>query len=224
MRTRLIGLIGLVLGFVSPQAFADELKSAATKVTECRSITDDVLRLACLDAAALALSDVLEGATVSADTADISSSAAIDPKVTKEPDTPKWAQAPTPRTTPETKEPEEPKWRQAPEPQKEPEPETSDEEEGRKDRTPLWARVLRPDDGSDDDLFPITIVRITRNSAGRIFFYTEGGQVWRQTQVRDVTPPKSLPASAVVQRSITGNPKLSFDDVPNRSYRVRRVE
>lgn len=224
MRRRFIVLAGVLMGIASPLASADELKNAATKVTECRSIAEDSARLACLDSAALALSAVLESEAVAAKSEDLVPAPAPASETPKAPEPPKWAQAPKSKEAPKPEksvEPdklEEPKWRRAPEPKKTPEPTAT------KKRPPLWARVLRPDDGSDDDLYPVTVVKITRNGAGRVFFYTEGGQVWRQTQVKEVTPPKSLPAGAVIQKSATGNPRFSFDDVPNRSYRVRRVE
>lgn len=110
----------------------------------------------------------------------------------------------------------EPKWAQAPQ-----EREVKQDENN---RAPIWARVLRDDDGSDDELLPVTVVRITRNKTGRMFFYTESGQIWRQTKKREFEPPTGLPAEAVIQKSITGSPRLSFDEKPDRSYRVRRVE
>jgi len=202
MRLSVLVLSSVACGLVGGTAAADELKDAATKVTECRQITDSVTRLTCLDSAAAALSLVLEGAPQS--TAVVEAPAA-PAAVSEEPEEPKWARAPKPRKVPE------PKVEVAENTPKEKKP-------------PLWARVLRPDDGSADDLYAVNVIRITRNGAGRIFFYTEEGQVWRQTQLVEVKPPKTLPAGAVIQRSLTGSPKISFDDVPGKSYRVRRVE
>ena len=71
--------------------------------------------------------------------------------------------------------------------------------------------------------FEATIVRITRNNAGRHRFYTEDGAVWEQTQIVEVLQPESLPAVAEFRRKLTGSPTIKFD-VSNRSYRVRRIE
>ena len=202
MRTRVLIAAGLSIGYFAPLAVADDLSAAASKVIECRSIADDMSRLSCLDEASIALSTALSAGAVTAETPTISHSSTetlpepAAPKIAKKPN---WAQAPAPKVV-------------------------ADNETVEEKKPPIWARVLRPDDESDDEIYAITVVRITRNKTGRIFFYTDSGEIWRQTQVVDVRPPKSLPAAAVVQRSLIGSPSLSFDDVPNRSYKVRRIE
>ena len=178
MIVRFFALVGMIAIGLAPGAKADDLRAAASKVSDCRLIEDDAARLVCLDAAALALSLALDAGAVAA------------------PATPEPAPAPV------AEAPKEPKWAQAPEPKKEPvktaavatpapapEPETDDEES-----LPFWARVFRPSDNDDgDDVYAVTITRITRNNTGRHFFHTSQGQVWRQTVVGKVRPPKSLP-------------------------------
>jgi hypothetical protein len=93
---------------------------------------------------------------------------------------------------------------------------------------PSWAAAPQPQQRDDEKAemprrFEATIVRITRNNAGRHRFYTADGAVWEQTQIVEVIQPTSLPAVAEFRRKLTGNPTIKFD-VSSRSYRIRRIE
>jgi len=184
-------------GLIVSAAHADPLRDAAESAAACRTIADDTSRLICLDAAAIALSNAL------------GTPAAAAPTVAEpaEPQTPKWAKAPEARK---------------PEPVETASAATTESEQG---KPPIWARVLRRNNKNpDDDVYAVSITRILKNKQGRFFFITEDGQEWRQVQIKDVRAPKSLPAPAVIERSVTGSPKLSFDSVPGRTYKVRRIE
>lgn len=69
--------------------------------------------------------------------------------------------------------------------------------------------------------FTVTVVRVG-SAGGKMKFYTDDGQVWKQTQRDAVTLPP-LPSTAKIKRRLTGNPVIQF---PNRSksYKVERVE
>ena len=60
MIIRFAALFAILSVGLPSAALADDLKAAATKVSDCRLIEDDGARLACLDAAALALSLALD--------------------------------------------------------------------------------------------------------------------------------------------------------------------
>ena len=72
--------------------------------------------------------------------------------------------------------------------------------------------------------FTTTVVRITKNKAGKHKFYTEDGAIWEQTQKVRVRPPRSLPANVEFALKRTGNPTIKFVDVSSRTYRVRRIK
>ena len=206
MFIRFVAVLGLIAVGLTPGASADDLRSAATKVSDCRSIEDDAARLTCLDAAALALSLALDADAVV---------------------------APAPAPAPVAEAPKEPKWARAPKPKKEKAkqaavaaPAPVDEAIPEKERNvPIWARVFGPGDEEEViDVYEVTVTRITRNNLGRHFFYTSEGQVWRQTVVEPVKAPKSLPADVVIENKMMGAPSLKFVDGPRGGYRVRRVE
>ena len=202
MRVR-VSLLTAAMICAAPQlAFADDLSDAATKVTECRSISDDAARLACLDAAALAVSLALNTGSSTASTAPVVTAPAP-------PSEPEWARAPEPKQAPVQQAATE-----APQPKAE------------QENVPIWARVFRSDEPKEkaDNVYAVTITRITRNNAGRHFFHTSEGQVWRQTVADKVRAPKSLPVDAVIQQKVLGSPALSFADDTPGSYTVRRVE
>ena len=201
--------IGFVLAFclLGNSVFADDLRSAAGKAVECRSIEDPLERLACLDAAAENLSENLETVPepVPAPSEDLTIAAPATPE---EPNTPTWAQAPEPDVADVA------------------EVSSANNETAEEEKRPLWARIVprRRNETREDRVIDITIVRITRNNIGRHYFYTENDGVWRQTTPVELRPPGSLPAVATISRSALGSPKLRFEDTGNRAYRVRRVE
>ena len=205
MIVRFFALVGMIAIGLAPGAKADDLRAAASKVSDCRLIEDDAARLVCLDAAALALSLALDAGAVAA------------------PATPEPAPAPV------AEAPKEPKWAQAPEPKNKPvkkaavAPDNEIETDAEKS-VPFWARVFTPGDDDEEAVYKVTITRITRNNLGRHFFYTSEGQVWRQTVVEPVKPPKSLPAEAKIAQEMMGAPSLRFEAGPKGDYRVRRIE
>ena len=215
MIVRLVALFGLIAAGAAPVASADDLRTAAQKVSDCRAIDDDAARLACLDAAALALSVMLSAPSDEAQAA-VQSQAETGP-----------APAPQPET------PAEPEWARAPEPREKPKREvaavapaadTAATPEKEK-KVPIWARVFQPsEDDDEENVYAVTITRITRNNAGRHFFHTSEGQVWRQTVAGKVRPPKSLPAAAKIEQKLMGSPGLRFVDGPTGEYTVRRIE
>lgn len=208
MFVRFVALFSLLIAGLAPAANADEVRTAAEKVSDCRAISDDAARLTCLDAAALALSLALESGKVEAPTV---SEAAPEP-VAEAPKEPEWARAPQPR--------EKPKKEQAAIASPAPEAEAKEEK-----NVPIWARVFRPNEDDDEEnIYAVTITRITRNNAGRHFFHTSEGQIWRQTVAAKVRAPKSLPAQAKIEQKVMGSPGLRFIDGPKGEYTVRRVE
>lgn len=183
-------------------ANADDLKKAANDLTQCRNLSDSEVRLACFDAAVDKLADALERAALP----DHDSAVRRSPSVEEETASP---------TTGESKSTRE----DSPRPQKEQANESDS-------ALPGWAAAPSKSESSDrddPDSFEATIVRITRNNVGRHWFYTEDGAVWKQTQIEEIRPPKSLPAIAEFKEKLTGNPVIKFD-VSNRAYRVRRVK
>ena len=213
MLIRIVALLGVVAVGLAPGAKADDLRSAATKVSDCRSIADDTARLTCLDAAALALSLALD--ENAAEAAPERAPVPLEPQpapVAEAPSEPKWARAPEPRNKPE---------RQAAVSAPATEPEPVPEKER---NVPIWARVFQRTENDEDTVYPVTITRITRNNTGRHFFHTSEGQVWRQTVAEKVRPPKSLPAEAKIEQKIMGSPGLRFVNGPRGEYTVRRIE
>ena len=208
MFVRFVALFSLIFVGVSQHASADELKDAATKASQCRTISDDTARLACLDAAALALSLALESPSFDA------------PAI------------PEPLQEPVAEAPKEPEWAKAPEPRQKPKKQAAvaapapeaDAEAEKEKNVPIWARVFLPSEDEEENIYAVTVTRITRNNAGRHFFHTNEGQVWRQTVAGKVRPPKSLPAEAKIEQKIMGSPGLSFVGGPTGEYTVRRIE
>lgn len=208
MFVRFIAIAALTLTGVSSVAAADDLRAAASKVAECRTIADDSGRLNCLDAAALELSLALEGPQA------VTAPEAPPAPVVEAPKEPEWAKAPEPRR----KSKREMAAIAAPEPEAEAIPE-------KEKNVPIWARVFRNNEQEKtEDRYTVSVTRITRNNVGRHFFHTSEGQVWQQTIVGDVKPPKSLPIDAEIQRRVMGNPVLSFVGGPKGEYTVRRIE
>jgi len=198
---------GLVLAncLLGYNVHADDLRSAAGKAVECRSITDPLERLACLDAAAEDLSSNLENIPEPAPSAN-EDVAIATPVLPEEPKTPTWAQAPESEAADVA--------------------ETSNAVNEAEEKRPLWARIVPrgKDETRADRMIDITIVRITRNNIGRYFFHTQKDGVWRQTTPVELLPPDFLPAAATITRSAIGSPRLRFVDPDRRAYRVRRVE
>ena len=175
---------------------ADPLRLAAEDAASCRELRDPDVRLACFDAAALRLSEALGSMNQAGRSAG---DLPIGPDAPDVPDAPDAPAAVEPSGE-ATEQP--PDWASAPQPA----PQQREIEQ---------AEIPRR--------FEATIVRITRNNAGRHRFYTEDGAVWEQTQIVEVLQPESLPAVAEFRRKLTGSPTIKFD-VSNRSYRVRRIE
>ena len=176
---------------------ADPLRLAAEDAASCRELRNPDVRLACLDSAADRLAEALapvDPAVLSEGNLPIGPDAAVAPE---SPDAPEAPAAVEPSG--EVAE-QPPSWAAAPEPEQ-----------------PVVEKAEMP------RRFEATIVRITRNNAGRHRFYTEDGAVWEQTQLVEVQQPDSLPAVAEFRRKLTGNPTITFD-VSSRSYRVRRIE
>ncbi|MDT8437725.1 MAG: hypothetical protein RQ729_01795 [Wenzhouxiangellaceae bacterium] len=189
-------------------AAADELRNAAEDAVQCRELRDTAVRLACLDAAVARLADTLKADAKVAGTArqsSRSSRAQLAPVVAA----PEQAKAPVPTDLASA------------------EPAVEGNQQTEED-VPTWAtapapRPARAEREADPKRFNATIVRITRNGAGRHTFYTDDGAVWEQTQIEEIRAPASLPAVAEFRRRLTGNPTIKFD-VSNRAYRVRRIE
>lgn len=220
MQNRLLALAALSIAVLLPvQAQEQDLNSAAARTAACLSIEDAAERLACFEAAARSLSDALDGevdaagssssADASAPTAnvaetapgaDVTSEAASSGDGQNTASMPDWAAAP-------------------------PAPEPEAPAEAEEDSTPIWARVFKREDNSDQvDEISVSIVRILRNNAGRHFFITADGQEWEQTFPGGVRPPSSLPAAATIKESLVGSPGLSFDDGPSGTYKVKRTK
>lgn len=197
---------GLVLAncLLGNSVFADDLRSAAGKAVECRSIAEPLERLACLDAAAEDLSSNLENVQEPAPLATEEVIVAA-PVLPEEPKAPTWAEAP---------ESEPADIAQA--------SDTTVAEEKR----PLWARIIpgRSNRPKQANFIDVAVVRITRNNVGRHFFHTADDGVWRQLEPEELLPPGFLPAQATITRSTLGSPHLRFVDPDRRSYKVRRVE
>ena len=192
-------------------AHADDLRAAAAKVSDCRAIEDDNARLTCLDAASLALSLALD-----------SPSGIVDSQV----------ETATPPRVAKVDAPKEPEWAKAPEPRVKPKKQAAavatapaqESEADKEEKVPIWARVFRGGDEEEENVYAVTVTRITRNTAGRHFFHTSEGQVWRQTVSGKVRPPKSLPVDATIQQKLIGAPGLRFVDGPSGEYTVIRIE
>lgn len=220
MQNRFLALAALsVAVFLPVQAQEQDLNSAAARTAACLSIEDAAERLACFEAAARSLSDALDGEAATAGSsssadapaptanvaeaapgADVTSEAASSGDGQSKASVPDWAAAP-------------------------PAPEPEAPAEAEEDSTPIWARVFKRDDTSDQvDEISVSIVRILRNNAGRHFFITEDGQEWEQTMVMKVRPPSSLPAQATIESALVGSPRLTFDDGPSGAYKVRRTK
>ena len=138
---------------------------------------------------------------------------------------------PEPAPAPVAELPREPEWAKAPKPKQDVAPtvaetaSATDSADAKERRLPIWARVFSPgEDEEQVEVYEVTVTRITRNNLGRHFFHTSEGQVWRQTVVEPVKPPKSLPIEAKISKELMGAPSLRFKGGPKGSYRVRRVE
>ena len=220
----------LLSGLIASPIFAeDSLVDAAKSTLNCRTISDADERLACFDAAATKLADLLSPAKVEA-IAETTPPAKPTPPKAVLPVADGSAVAPSAPTQPDTPAADdmtEQKVAAVPEtPQPEPTPEQP--RLSTEDGLPIWAaapQYTREELAEEPrDTFQATIVRITRTKAGKHRFYTESGAVWEQTQKVKVNPPKSLPAVAEFRRRMTGNPMIKFPEVSNRSYRVRRTK
>lgn len=72
--------------------------------------------------------------------------------------------------------------------------------------------------------FHTTVTKIIVNNAGRHYFTTEDGTVWKQVPATALTAPSSLPAEVSIRRSASGSRRLAFDEHPNRSYVVTETK
>lgn len=68
--------------------------------------------------------------------------------------------------------------------------------------------------------FFTNVTRIVVNGAGRHFFETEDGTLWKQVPAVPLTAPSSLPAEVSIRRSASGSRRLAFEEHPNKSYVV----
>ena len=223
MKTSAFLLTAVILA--SSAAQADPIRDAAKDVVQCRGLGDSDVRLACFEAAADALDKALKASASAAGTdqraannkprlteSPANSETVENPEPGKESDRPRNNQVIPPATRAgESATPTASSRRQPAEEPRE---------------APGWAAPpLRKesDDRDDPNRFEATIVRITRNNAGRHRFYTEQGAIWEQTQIEEIRPPRSLPTMAEFRKRLTGNPTIKFD-ISNQAYRVRRVE
>lgn len=89
---------------------------------------------------------------------------------------------------------------------------------------PFWARITPRRSGRADtpSEFTVTITNVVTSRAGRYYFQSEEGLIWRQVEIERMFVPDDLPAEATVKRATFGTQWLSFNG--RRSTRVRRYQ
>ncbi len=185
-------------------ASAQDVRSASEGVVACQTLTDPTEKLACYEAAAAQVSQALSAPVAAPEVAVVSPPTVV---ATAEP-----AVAESSSEAVQTASAE------------------AVDEPGRRRLLPSWVPSISLKLGSDGNRekqpnsFPVSVTRIQRNKVGRHFFTTSDGHVWRQIRVEEITAPPTLPAGAVVKRSMTGAIRIRFDDASKHSYNVIRIE
>lgn len=219
----IVGVIVASTG-ISMYAGADEVRTEAERLLECRELADAEAKLACYEATANALDDALEAlesdevANAKADEIDRQEALAAEASAVAEAEA-RAAQAEERARLAEARAAEVEAQQAAAEAQQ--------SEVAQEARLPMWARVFPRDSADrpkDPKVLPITVTKIQRNSMGRHFFETSDGQLWRQNSPEEIRPPKSLPAAANVSRTLAGAKWLKFETGGGRATQVRRVE
>ncbi len=240
---RRFSIVALLVGFtvISTPAVADERDDALAAIQACRNIAADQVRLACLDAATNLLDSIdaaaartapqpaapainteaeaiaRERAALAAEREALANERAALARAAEESRT---ASAAVEAERLETERAALEAERAAIEAKRIELAEKEAEADAKTPRrfslrTPFSSERLPPET-------PVTIVKITVNDQRVHKFYTSDGDLLIQSDTtRNLIPPSSLPAEAIVHRTTLGAKWLAFNERPKRRLKVK---
>ncbi|MEM7280203.1 MAG: hypothetical protein AAF438_01035 [Pseudomonadota bacterium] len=71
--------------------------------------------------------------------------------------------------------------------------------------------------------YDVVVAKVDKDTRGRLRYYLESGQIWRQTEVRNVSRPRSLPTPATISVGFLGSHAIRIQGVKS-SVKVKRVK
>ena len=69
----------------------------------------------------------------------------------------------------------------------------------------------------------VVVTKVDRDARGRMRYYLENGQIWRQAEDRSVSKPRSIPTPAKIKVGFLGSHAIRIDGTKS-SIKVRRVK